>query len=65
MSKYTEMSDEELRELSLKKNKKGSYTVGANRAYKVLQERHNIFTGIQKRTDYQSTYISEHGVDLS
>jgi hypothetical protein len=55
------LSDEELREISLRKNSKGCATADADRAQQVRRERANYWAGIPNRTTYESTLNQERG----
>lgn len=63
MNELRSLSDEELREISLQKNKKGNYTTNANNAMKVRNERaeDSAFRGIPNRTTFAATLFRESG----
>lgn len=57
------MSDEELRQISLERNKKG-FTENANKAYQVRKERKNqgdACVNIGNKTSYTKTRLEENG----
>lgn len=60
------MSDEELRQISLERNKKG-FTENANKAYQVRKERKNqgnVCERIGNKTSFTRTLISEKGTSF-
>ena len=55
------LSDEELRDISLQKDKKGRYTAEADKAQRIRQERSLRWGGIPRKTCVEATYIREYG----
>ena len=50
--KLTSMTDDELRKVSLLKNKKGCATSDALRAQRILRERHNSFISCGSQVNF-------------
>ena len=55
------LSDEELRDISLQKDKKGRYTADADKAQRIRQDRSLHWGGVARKTSVEATYIREYG----
>ena len=55
MEELRQLSDEELRKISLQKNSKGGYTIEADMAQRVRQERSGYWVGVPRKPmdDYE------------
>ena len=49
MDELRQLSDEELREIALQKNSKGGYTIEADMAQRVRQERSGYWVGVPRK----------------
>lgn len=66
IEKMKTLSDEELKAVSLKKNKAGNYTAEANRAMRIRRERAGHWEGISnKPPTYDEMWDDYNGYDVS
>ena len=65
LKEMRELSDEELREISLRKNRHGCATREANMAQQVRQERSGYWPGVAKETSMAATINQERGSNFT
>lgn len=59
-----ELTDEELKEISLRKDKRGCFTEDANKAQEIRRERSGYWTGISRRApSYEAMLAQEKGTN--
>lgn len=61
LKEMRELSDEELREISLRKNRHGCATKEADMAQKIRQERSGYWAGVSNKTSMAATIAQERG----